>query len=151
MYKRPENRVHSRNSAIHKIMHCYLGPIVVHFLSTCDYLGFYTWIHGSLDVKFALVNSFFCVSELGFFLSTKIHWNVLEYVPVLRVVRRWINKNKIVWLQDFRAIARKINLDIVRNFAKSSQLTIFWLFAYGAVLSNGFATCLMLGRYKSTH
>ena len=38
VYKRPENRVHSRNSAIHKIMHCYLGPI----LSTCDYLGFYT-------------------------------------------------------------------------------------------------------------
>ena len=30
VYKRPENRVHSRNSAIHKIMHCYLGPIVVH-------------------------------------------------------------------------------------------------------------------------
>ena len=38
--KRPENRVHSKNSAIHKIMH--LGPIVVHFLSTCDCLGFYT-------------------------------------------------------------------------------------------------------------
>ncbi len=28
MYKRPENRVHLRNSAIHKIMHCYLGPIL---------------------------------------------------------------------------------------------------------------------------
>ncbi len=48
VYKRPENRVHSRNSAIHKIMHCYLGPIVVHFLSTCDCLGFYTWVHRSL-------------------------------------------------------------------------------------------------------
>ncbi len=53
VYKRPENRVHSRNSAIHKIiMHCYLGPIVVHFLSTCDCLGFYMWIHRSLGVKF---------------------------------------------------------------------------------------------------
>ncbi len=30
VYKRPENCVHSRNSARHKIMHCYLGPIVVH-------------------------------------------------------------------------------------------------------------------------
>ncbi len=27
---------------LHKIMHCYLRPIVVHFLSTCDCLGFYT-------------------------------------------------------------------------------------------------------------
>ncbi len=52
VYKRPENRVHSRNSAIHKIIHCYLGPIVAHFLSTCDWLGFYTWIHHSLSVKF---------------------------------------------------------------------------------------------------
>ncbi len=52
VYKRPENRVHSRNSAIYKIMHCYLGPIiVVHFLSTCDCLGFYTWIHRSLGVN----------------------------------------------------------------------------------------------------
>ncbi len=41
------------NSAIYKIMHCYLGPIIViHFLSTCDCLGFYTWIHRSLRVKF---------------------------------------------------------------------------------------------------
>ncbi len=50
--KRPENRVHSRNSAIHEIMHCYLGPIVVHFPTTCDCRGFYTWIHRSLGVKF---------------------------------------------------------------------------------------------------
>ena len=42
VYKRPENRVHSRNSAVHKIMNCYLGPIVFHFSSTCDCLGFYT-------------------------------------------------------------------------------------------------------------
>ena len=47
-----QNPVHSRNSAIHKIMHCVLGPIVVQFLSTCDCLGFYTWIHHSLCVKF---------------------------------------------------------------------------------------------------
>ena len=48
VYKRPENRVHSRNSAIHKIMNCYLGPIGVHFSSTCNCIGFYTWIHRSL-------------------------------------------------------------------------------------------------------
>ena len=59
---------------------------------------------------------------------------MLEYAPVLRIVRRGIYKNKIVWLQDFRAIPRKKNLDIVRNFAKSCQHEIFWLFAYGAVL-----------------
>ncbi len=29
---------------------------------------------------------------------------------------------------------KKKNLDIVRNFAKTSQHTILWLFAYGAVL-----------------
>ncbi len=46
--KKPENRVHSRNSAIHKIKHCYLGPIVVHSSSTsCCY----TRIHRSLGVK----------------------------------------------------------------------------------------------------
>ena len=50
--KRPENQVHLRKSAIHKIMHCYLGPIVVHFFSTCDCLGFYTWTHRSLGVNF---------------------------------------------------------------------------------------------------
>ncbi len=38
---RPENRVHSRNLAIHKIMH-YLGQIVVHSRPLGDYLGFYT-------------------------------------------------------------------------------------------------------------
>ena len=41
VYKRLENRDYSRNSAIYKTMHCYLDPIVVHFLSTCDFLGFY--------------------------------------------------------------------------------------------------------------
>ena len=40
VYKRPENRVHSRNSAIHKIMHCYLDPIVVHFSSLAITLTF---------------------------------------------------------------------------------------------------------------
>ncbi len=30
-----------------------------------------------------------------------------EYAPVLRIVRRGIYKNKIVWLQDFHAIPRK--------------------------------------------
>ncbi len=59
---------------------------------------------------------------------------MLEYAPVLHIVRRGIYKNNIVWLQDFRAIPRKKILDIVRNFAKSCQHTIFWLFAYGAVL-----------------
>ena len=62
---------------------------------------------------------------------------MLEYAPVLHIVRRGIFKNKIVWLQDFRAIPQKKNLDIVRNFAKSCQHTIFWLFAYGAVLPKG--------------
>ena len=52
VYKRQKNCVYSRNSAIYKIMHCYLGQIVVHFLSTCDWIGFYTWIHRSLGVKF---------------------------------------------------------------------------------------------------
>ncbi len=44
-------------------------------------------------------------------------------------------------LKQDRVIARfsdysteKKNLEIVRNFAKSCQHTIFWLFAYGAVL-----------------
>ncbi len=32
---------------------------------------------------------------------------MLEYAPLLRIVRRGIYKNKIVWLQDFRAIPRK--------------------------------------------
>ncbi len=59
---------------------------------------------------------------------------MLEYARVLSRVRQGIYKNKIVWLQDFRAIPQKKNLDIVRNFAKSCQPTIFWLFAYGAVL-----------------
>ena len=59
---------------------------------------------------------------------------MLEYALVLCIVRRGVKKNKIVWLQDFRAIPRKKNLDIVRNFAKSYQHTIFWLFAYSAVL-----------------
>ncbi len=44
------------------------------------------------------------------------------------VVRRGIHKNKIVFHE-------KKNLDIVRNLAKSCQHTIFWLFAYGAVLT----------------
>ncbi len=32
---------------------------------------------------------------------------MLEYALVARIVRRGIYKNKIVWLQDFRAIPRK--------------------------------------------
>ncbi len=59
---------------------------------------------------------------------------MLEYAPVPRIERRGIYKNKIVWLQHFRAITRKQNLDIVRNFAKSCQLTKIRLFACGAVL-----------------
>ncbi len=39
----------SRNSTIHKILHCNLGPFVVHFLFTCDCLACYTWIHSSLE------------------------------------------------------------------------------------------------------
>ncbi len=44
---------------------------------------------------------------------------MLKYAPVLRLMRRGIYKNKIMWLQDFRAIPRKKNLVNVRNFAKS--------------------------------
>ena len=61
---------------------------------------------------------------------------MLEYAPVRRRVRQGIYKNKIVWLQHFRAIPQKKKiLDIVGNFAKSCQHMIFWLFAYGAVLN----------------
>ncbi len=73
---------------------------------------------------------------IGVFLAAKF----IEpcYAPVLRVVRRGIYKNKTVWLQDVCAIPHtQKNLDIVRNFAKSCQHTIFWLFAYGAVLYSG--------------
>ncbi len=59
---------------------------------------------------------------------------MLEYALVLCIVRWGIYKNKIVWLQDFHAIPPKKDLDIVQNFAKSFQLTIFWLFAYSAIL-----------------
>ncbi len=52
MYKRPEFLVYSRKSCSLKILHCYLGPVVVHPLSTCDSLGFYTWIHRSTGVIF---------------------------------------------------------------------------------------------------
>ncbi len=58
---------------------------------------------------------------------------MLEYAPVPRIVRRGIYKNKIVWLQGFRAMPEK-NLDIVRNFALSCYLTRIGLFAYVAVL-----------------
>ena len=68
---------------------------------------------------------------------------MLEYAPVLRIVHRGIYKNKIVWLQDFRAIPWRKILDIVRNFAKSCQHTIFWLFAYGAVLTRFFTDCFL--------
>ncbi len=40
---------------------------------------------------------------------------MLEYVRVLRIVRRGIYKNKIVWLQDFRAIPRKQNKTKQKN------------------------------------
>ena len=57
--KRPEFLEWTRFSAIYKIMHCYLGLILGHPLSTCDCLGFYTWIHASVNILFASVASFF--------------------------------------------------------------------------------------------
>ena len=59
---------------------------------------------------------------------------MLEYAPILPLVRRRIYKNKIVCLQDFRAIPRiKKSGHLYEILAISCQLTIFWLFAYGAV------------------
>ncbi len=83
-------------------------------------------------LKFASMNIF---ASVNCFFNPLNSLNRVRYAPVLRIiVRRGIYINKIVWLQYFCAIPRKKNLDIVRNFAKSCQLTIFWLFAYGAVL-----------------
>ncbi len=51
VYKRPEVLVYSRKSRSLKIMHCYLGPVVVHPLSTCDCPWF---LH--LNTPFSLCN-----------------------------------------------------------------------------------------------
>ncbi len=90
-YKRPDNRVHSRNSAIHKIMHCYLDPIVVYFLYTRDYLGFYTWIHLFLGIKFVhrhIGKLVYIVLSVVFLnLNNKYHLYNLHYWTLLASAR----------------------------------------------------------------
>ncbi len=108
-----------RSLTIHKIIHCYLGPIVVHFLSTCDCFGFYPWckvVYIDKQVNLCML----------LFLLFSYPLNSLNRVRICAGTpysspRDLQHQDRVI--ARFSCYSTKTNLDIVRNFVKSCQVT----------------------------